>query len=317
MQTEQQFLIEQVLQQSEKATLNPETAKKLQVIKKEHNDKPVIFVGAGTCGLGAGAAETIKMAKNYLSEKNIDAQVIPVGCIGLCSSEPILDVKLPGKKRLSFEKVTGKDVTTILDSIFAGQLPQHPVLGQFAEQEDETDWADVPALKDHFFFKPQLRLVLENCGISDPVSIEEYIARNGYKAYLNALKVFSREELCNYIEKSGLRGRGGGGFPTGKKWKFALATEADQKYLICNADEGDPGAFMDRAVIEGDPHKLLEGMALAAYAIGASKAYVYIRAEYPLAIERLVIAIKQAKEYGKPTRKAKKKPFPKKGFFKI
>jgi NADH:ubiquinone oxidoreductase subunit F (NADH-binding)/Pyruvate/2-oxoacid:ferredoxin oxidoreductase delta subunit/(2Fe-2S) ferredoxin len=298
MQTEQQFLIEQVLQQSEKATLNPETAKKLQVIKKEHNDKPVIFVGAGTCGLGAGAAETIKMAKNYLSEKNIDAQVIPVGCIGLCSSEPILDVKLPGKKRLSFEKVTGKDVTTILDSIFAGQLPQHPVLGQFAEQEDETDWADVPALKDHFFFKPQLRLVLENCGISDPVSIEEYIARNGYKAYLNALKVFSREELCNYIEKSGLRGRGGGGFPTGKKWKFALATEADQKYLICNADEGDPGAFMDRAVIEGDPHKLLEGMALAAYAIGASKAYVYIRAEYPLAIERLVIAIKQAKEYG-------------------
>ncbi|MBG0782366.1 MAG: 4Fe-4S binding protein [Bacteroidales bacterium] len=298
MQTEQQFLIEQVLQQSEKATLNPETAKKLQVIKKEHNDKPVIFVGAGTCGLGAGAAETIKMAKNYLSEKNIDAQVIPVGCIGLCSSEPILDVKLPGKKRLSFEKVTGKDVTTILDSIFAGQLPQHPVLGQFAEQEDETDWADVPALKDHFFFKPQLRLVLENCGISDPVSIEEYIARNGYKAYLNALKIFSREELCNYIEKSGLRGRGGGGFPTGKKWKFALATEADQKYLICNADEGDPGAFMDRAVIEGDPHKLLEGMALAAYAIGASKAYVYIRAEYPLAIERLVIAIKQAKEYG-------------------
>ena len=298
MQTEQHFLIEQVLQQSEKATLNPETAKKLQVIKKEHNDKPVIFVGAGTCGLGAGAAETIKMAKNYLSEKNIEAQVIPVGCIGLCSSEPIMDVKLPGKKRLSFERVIGKDVTAILDGIFAEQLPQHPVLGQFAEQEDQTDWADVPALKDHFFFKPQLRLVLENCGVSDPVSIEEYIARDGYKAYLNALKIFSREELCDYVEKSGLRGRGGGGFPTGKKWTFALATEADQKYLICNADEGDPGAFMDRAVIEGDPHKLLEGMALAAYAIGASKAYVYIRAEYPLAIERLVIAIKQAKEYG-------------------
>ncbi len=298
MQTEQHFLIEQVLQQSEKATLNPETAKKLQVIKKEHNDKPVIFVGAGTCGLGAGAAETIKAAKKYLQEKNIEAQVIPVGCIGLCSSEPIMDVKLPGKKRLSFEKVTGKDVTAILEGIFAEQLPQHPVLGQFAEQTDQTDWKDVPALKDHFFFKPQLRLVLENCGVSDPVSIEEYIARDGYKAYLNALKIFSRAELCDFVEKSGLRGRGGGGFPTGKKWKFALATEADQKYLICNADEGDPGAFMDRAVIEGDPHKLLEGMALAAYAIGASKAYVYIRAEYPLAIERLVIAIKQAKAYG-------------------
>ncbi|MDD4374330.1 MAG: NADH-ubiquinone oxidoreductase-F iron-sulfur binding region domain-containing protein [Bacteroidales bacterium] len=298
MQTEQKFLLEQVLMQSEKTALTPETAQKLRVIRKEHNDKAVIFVGAGTCGLGAGAAETIKAAKKYLQEKNIESQVISVGCIGLCSSEPIMDVKLPGKKRLSFEKVKGADVASILDNIFAGNLPEHPMLGQFSDQEDQTSWSDVPSLNDHFFFKPQQRIVLENCGISDPVSIEEYIARNGYKAYLNALKIFSREDLCDFIEKSGLRGRGGGGFPTGKKWKFALATEADQKYLICNADEGDPGAFMDRAVIEGDPHKLLEGMALAAYAIGASKAYVYIRAEYPLAIERLVTAIKQAKEYG-------------------
>ncbi|HOI31153.1 MAG: NADH-ubiquinone oxidoreductase-F iron-sulfur binding region domain-containing protein [Bacteroidales bacterium] len=298
MQTEQKYLVEQVLMQSEKAALTPETAQKLRLIRKEHNDKPVIFVGAGTCGLGAGAAETIKAAKKYLQEKNIEAQVISVGCIGLCSSEPIMDVKIPGKKRLSFEKVKGSDVASILDNILADKLPEHPLLGQFNDQEDQKTWGDAPAIQDHFFFKPQLRIVLENCGISDPVSIEEYIARNGYKAYLNALKIFSREELCSYVEKSGLRGRGGGGFPTGKKWKFALATEADQKYLICNADEGDPGAFMDRAVIEGDPHKLLEGMALAAYAIGASKAYVYIRAEYPLAIERLVIAIKQAKEYG-------------------
>ncbi len=298
METKQHFLVEQVLMHSEKDALNAETIKQLRVIKKEHNDKPVIFVGAGTCGLGAGAADTIKAAKKYISENNIEAEVIPVGCIGLCSSEPLMDIKLPGKKRISFEKVTANDVNPLLDSIFEEQLPDHPTLGQFSEQEDQSDWKSVPALKDHFFFKPQLRLVLENCGISDPVSIEEYIARNGYKAYLNALKVFSREELCDFVEKSGLRGRGGGGFPTGKKWKFALATEADQKYLICNADEGDPGAFMDRAVIEGDPHKLLEGMALAAYAIGATKAYVYIRAEYPLAIERLVIAIKQAKEYG-------------------
>jgi len=298
METKQHFLVEQVLMHSEKDALNAETIKQLRVIKKEHNDKPVIFVGAGTCGLGAGAADTIKAAKKYISENNIEAEVIPVGCIGLCSSEPLMDIKLPGKKRISFEKVTANDVNPLLESIFAEQLPNHPTLGQFSEQEDQSDWNAVPALKDHFFFKPQLRLVLENCGISDPVSIEEYIARNGYKAYLNALKVFSREELCDFVEKSGLRGRGGGGFPTGKKWKFALATEADQKYLICNADEGDPGAFMDRAVIEGDPHKLLEGMALAAYAIGATKAYVYIRAEYPLAIERLVIAIKQAKEYG-------------------
>lgn len=292
------FLIENVLKQTDKATLQPQIEQKLSLLRKEENDKPVIFVGAGTCGLGAGANQTMNNAKNWLTEKNIEAEVIPVGCIGLCSSEPLLDIKLPGKKRISFEKVTGDKVTEILNQVFEGQLPEHPVLGQFAGQKSQQEWEGVPDLKDHFFFKPQQRIVLENCGISNPVSIEEYIARDGYKAYLKALKTFKPVELCDFVEKSGLRGRGGGGFPTGKKWKFALNTEADQKYLICNADEGDPGAFMDRAVIEGDPHKLLEGMALAAFAIGATKAYVYIRAEYPLAIERLVIAIEQAKSYG-------------------
>jgi NADH:ubiquinone oxidoreductase subunit F (NADH-binding) len=140
--------------------------------------------------------------------------------------------------------------------------------------------------------------VLTNCGVIDPGKIEEYIARGGYSALAKALKGKTPLELCDIVEASGLRGRGGGGFPTGKKWKFALASPGEQKYLICNADEGDPGAFMDRAVIEGDPHRLLEGMGIAAYAIGATKAYVYIRAEYPLAIKRLIAAIAQAKEYG-------------------
>ncbi len=292
------YLIENVLKHTDKIKLSPAVQQQMRLLRSDENDKPLVFVGAGTCGLGAGAAETMDNAKAWLSENGIEAEVIPVGCIGLCSSEPLLDIKLPGKKRISFEHVSGEKVKGILDKIFAGTLPDHETLGQFGEQESQQSWEGVPNLKDHPFFKPQLRIVLENCGVSNPVSIEEYIARDGYKAYLNALKVFGREELCDFIEKSGLRGRGGGGFPTGKKWKFALGTEADQKYLICNADEGDPGAFMDRAVIEGDPHKLLEGMAIAAYAIGASKAYVYIRAEYPLAIERLVIAIDQAKEYG-------------------
>ena len=298
MQTQKSFLIENVLKVSDNSALTAETASKLRIIKNEHNDKVIIFVGAGTCGLGAGAAKTIAKAKAYLTEKQIDAEVIPVGCIGLCSSEPIMDIKLPGKKRISFEKVKEGDVDEILDKVFTLEMPNHPILGQFQDQEDQTDWTGVPAIKDHFFFKHQVRLVLESCGITNPTSIEEYIARGGYKAYLNALNTFSPLQLCEYVEKSGLRGRGGGGFPTGKKWKFALGTEADQKYLICNADEGDPGAFMDRAVIEGDPHKLLEGMALAAYAMGATKAYIYIRAEYPLAIERLIIAIEQAKDYG-------------------
>jgi len=298
MMADKSYLIEHVLNHSEKEQLNPEVLKQLRVLRLEENDKPVIFVGAGTCGLGAGAGLTMKNAKTWLDEHQIDADVIPVGCIGLCSSEPLLDIKLPGKKRISFEKVSGDRVNGILDHVFAGTLPEQPVLGQFKNQESQQEWAGVPYLQDHSFFKPQLRIVLENCGISNPVSIEEYIARDGYRAYLNTLKLFSRREMCDFIEKSGLRGRGGGGFPTGKKWNMALANEADQKYLICNADEGDPGAFMDRAVIEGDPHKLLEGMAIAAYAIGATKAYVYIRAEYPLAIERLVIAIEQARNYG-------------------
>ncbi len=177
-----------MLKVSDKASITTETASKLSIIKNEHNDKAIVFVGAGTCGLGAGAAKTIAKAKAYLSEKQIDAEVIPVGCIGLCSSEPIMDIKLPGKKRISFEKVTEADVANILDHVFTIEVPEHPVLGQFSEQEDQMDWADVPALKDHFFFKPQLRLVLENCGITNPTSIEEYIARDGYKAYLDAIK---------------------------------------------------------------------------------------------------------------------------------
>jgi NADH:ubiquinone oxidoreductase subunit F (NADH-binding)/Pyruvate/2-oxoacid:ferredoxin oxidoreductase delta subunit len=156
----------------------------------------------------------------------------------------------------------------------------------------------VPYLDEHPFFAPQKRWVLANCGVIDPASLEEYIAHGGYRALAKALREYTRGELCDLVEKSGLRGRGGGGFPTGTKWKFALKSESDQKYLICNADEGDPGAFMDRAVIEGDPHRLVEGMALAAYAIGATKAYVYIRAEYPLAIRRLRTALTQAQALG-------------------
>ncbi|HPD65402.1 MAG TPA: NADH-ubiquinone oxidoreductase-F iron-sulfur binding region domain-containing protein [Bacteroidia bacterium] len=265
-------------------------------LRKELVDRPVIFVGAGTCGLGAGAGKTMEAIENYLKSNEIKADVVRVGCIGLCSSEPIVDVKLPGKKRISFEQVTQDKVTELLQSVMNGRLPVLKIIGQF-DDEGEA-WENVPFISEHPFFRLQKRLVLENCGISDPVSIEEYIARGGYQAYLQVIKGKSREDVCDEVLKSGLRGRGGGGFSTGTKWKLGLASPADQKYLICNADEGDPGAFMDRAVIEGDPHKLLEGMCIAAYAIGATKAYVYIRAEYPLAIERLIKAIADAKEYG-------------------
>ena len=267
-------------------------------LTREQVDKPVIFIGAGTCGLGAGAAQTLQATKKYLSDKKIDAELIEVGCIGLCSAEPLLDIQLPGYNRISFEHVTEEKVEETLDSIFSLEIPENvKVLGQFNNGNSRT-WEETSFLNEHPFFAPQTRLVLKNCGLVNPTSIEEYIATGGYASFLQLIETKSSIEVCDMVEMSGLRGRGGGGFPTGKKWKFAYHTEADQKYLICNADEGDPGAFMDRAVIEGDPHRLIEGMAIAAYGIGASKAYVYIRAEYPLAIKRLDIALNQARVMG-------------------
>ena len=292
-----EFLKEKVLKTDQDKVYGEETLKQLHIIGNKIIDKPIIFVGTGTCGLGAGAGDTAKAVESYIAEYKIDAKIIKTGCIGLCSSEPVMDVQLPGMNRISFEQVTEDKVENILSNIFNLQLPDEKILGQFMFDKTKS-WKDVNNIFEHPFFKPQKRIVLKNCGIVDPVNIEEYISAGGYKAYLNVIKNETPENICNIVEESGLRGRGGGGFSTGKKWKFTLNTESGQKYLICNADEGDPGAFMDRAVIEGDPHRLIEGMAIAAYGIGATKSYVYIRAEYPLAIERLNIALEQAKEYG-------------------
>ncbi len=272
-------------------------ADEFAALRREVITRPVVYVGNGTCGLGAGAGHTMKAVRQYLDNHGIDADVVGVGCIGLCAAEPLLDVQLPGRTRVCFTEVTADKVDEVLTQALAGEIDLERVLGQHRVNTQEA-YPGVPYLDEHPFFKPQTRWVLANCGMIDPTQIDEYLARDGYQALARALRDYTREEVCDSVEKSGLRGRGGGGFPTGRKWKFALAGESDQKYLICNADEGDPGAFMDRAVIEGDPHRLLEGMAIAAYAIGANKAYVYIRAEYPLAIERLEEAISQARAYG-------------------
>lgn len=269
----------------------------LKLRRREVITKPVIFIGAGTCGLGAGAAKTILKVRDYILEHNIDADIVEVGCIGLCVQEPMVDVQIPGKNRISFCKVTEDKVYNVLKNAFAGTATPEETVCQFRNEGSEA-WDGVVFYEDHPFFKPQTRWVLINCGLINPDSLEEYIAHGGYHALYKALTSIEPAELCDNVEKSGLRGRGGGGFPTGRKWKFALGGTADQKYLVCNADEGDPGAFMDRAVIEGDPHRLLEGMAIAAHAIGATKAYIYIRAEYPLAIKRLKIAIQQALDLG-------------------
>jgi len=265
--------------------------------RREATERPTIFVGAGTCGLGAGAARTLDAVRAYLDHREREADVVEVGCIGMCAAEPMLDVQLPGRTRVSFMEVTADKVDGLLDATLAGQVPEGMVLGQHRTAGLEA-WPGVPYLDEHPFFAPQTRWVLANCGVMDPTSIGQYIARGGYQALAQAVRTMTPAELCEQVEASGLRGRGGAGFPTGTKWKLALKGLEGQRYLICNADEGDPGAFMDRAVIEGDPHRLLEGMAIAAYAIGATKAYVYIRAEYPLAIERLIQAIAQARANG-------------------
>ncbi len=277
--------------------LDAATAARLAALRREDVSRPVIFVGAGTCGLGAGARKTLDAIKAYLAEKNIGADVVEVGCIGICSAEPLVDVQLPGRTRVSFEHLSADKVGALLDAMLGGVMPTGMALGQF-RSEKLTPWPDVTYLDEHPFFAPQTRWVLSQCGEMDPLSLSEYIAHGGYQAMAKALTQMTPEDVCDAIEKSGLRGRGGGGFPTGRKWKFARATKGDKKYLICNADEGDPGAFMDRAVIESAPYRLLEGMAIAAYAIGAKKAYIYIRAEYPLAIKRLEATIAEAKKHG-------------------
>ena len=269
----------------------------LSALKRDTVISPAIYIGTGTCGMIAGAGETLQAVRTYLAEKNIEAEVVEVGCIGFCVHEPLVDIQLPGKRRISFSGITAQKVEPLLDEILNASIPEENVLGQYSHPNHEI-WDNVRLLNEMPFFRLQNRMILKNCGIINPFSIEEYIARGGYKSLVRTLRNYSPEKVCDIIEESGLRGRGGGGFPTGRKWKTALNTVDDERFLICNADESDPGAFMDRSLFEGDPHKIIEGVAIAAYAINARKAFVSIRAEYTLAVERLQIAINQATETG-------------------
>lgn len=271
-------------------------AAQLAKLRREDVEHPVFYVGTGTCGLGAGAGKMLDALKEHLRERDLDAEIIEVGCIGLCAMEPMLDIQLPGRPRLSFCKVTAGSVKHLVETVLQGGVPEGNFVGQY-RQKGVENLAGLNFIDEYPFFASQTRWVLANCGKIDPGSIIDYIAFGGYRAMAQTIGKKSQLEVCEEILASGLKGRGGAGFLTGLKWKFAQKEEADQKYMVCNADEGDPGAFMDRAVIEGDPHRLLEGLILAAYGIGASKAYVYIRAEYPLAIRRLQEAISQAKAF--------------------
>lgn len=290
------YLIENVLK-NYSGEYSSEIQHEIDLLLRRHLVKPVIYVGTGTCGIAAGADSTLLAVNEYLERNQLDADVVEVGCVGLCSAEPLLDFQVPGKTRVSFKKVTPDKVETILDECFNNHISGQDVLGQVGNAMHEP-WEGIPFIQEIPFFKKQRRILLYDCGEISPSSLDEYIARDGYKAFLKVLMNYPPDEVCNIIENSGLRGRGGGGFLTSVKWNSARMTASDQKFIICNADESDPGAYMDRALVEGNPFQLIEGLSIAAYAIGSSKAYIYIRSEYILAVKRLKAALELAREFG-------------------
>jgi len=245
-----------------------------------------IKIGYGACGIAAGAREVYDRIVKEIGERGDGIVVEKTGCIGMCYQEPLVEFSGPDGAVVLLGRLTPEQVPAVLDGyMHDGSFDPEQIVASSDHVTDEDS-----------FFSKQNRIVLSNCGRINPEDIEEYIAVLGYKALEKALKSMTPEGIVDQILKSGLRGRGGAGFPTGLKWKIAAAAKNDVKYIVCNADEGDPGAFMDRSVLESDPHAVIEGMIIGAYAIGAREGYIYCRAEYPLAVHRLHLAIAQAKE---------------------
>ena len=252
-----------------------------------------ILVGTATCGRAAGALDVVDAFKKELARQGLQVPVIQVGCIGLCYAEPLVTISKPGSLRVVYSNVSPGTVPRLVEGYVAGDDPcLELALGTLEGGGGEAVY--IPELPR---FEHELRLVLRRCGYSDPANMNHYIATGGYRGLEKALSM-SAEKIIGELQKSGLRGRGGAGFPTHLKWDECREASSKPKYVICNADEGDPGAFMDRVILESDPHQVIEGMIIAGYAIGAEEGYVYIRAEYPLAIERIKVALKQAEEAG-------------------
>ena len=251
-----------------------------------------VLVCGGTGCTSSNSAAIIEAMESELKKQGLEneVKVIRTGCFGLCALGPIMVVYPEGA---FYSQVKVDDVPEIVEEhLLKGRMVKRLLYDETVKQDD------VKSLKETDFYKKQHRVALRNCGVIDPENIDEYIAYDGYQALAKCLTELKPEEVIDIVKASGLRGRGGGGFPTGVKWSFTAANQADQKYVVCNADEGDPGAFMDRSVLEGDPHCIVEAMAICGYATGATEGYIYVRAEYPIAVKRLNIAIKQAREYG-------------------
>ena len=255
-----------------------------------NNPKPRITIGTATCGRAAGAMETLDALRRELADKHVDAELSQVGCMGYCYADPYVIVSKPGNPPICYGYVTPGVASRLISDYILGDDPCFEfALGALGENDL------IPSIFDQPRFQYEKRIILRRCGHIDPEEINQYIANDGYAALAKALQL-DPGEIISEIDRSGLRGRGGAGFPTGEKFNICRSAGNSTKYVICNADEGDPGAFMDRAIIESDPHSVIEGMIIAAYAVGAHNGYIYVRIEYPLAVERIMTAIQQAKE---------------------
>lgn len=266
-----------------------------------------ITVGMATCGLAAGAEAIFDTLKQRLAQRGPDVLLTKTGCLGACHQEPIVEVRLPDNAPLLYTKMTRARARALVDELAHGTPlanpwavithDESPYRDQPVELRRPIGFEAAPSFSEQAFVARQRKIVLRNCGLIDPASLEEYVARGGYQGLQRALRDFTPQHVIDEVSRSELRGRGGGGFSTGRKWQIARDQSSDIKYLVCNGDEGDPGAYMDRTILESDPHSVIEGMIIGAYASAVQQGYAYIRDEYPLAVERMTLAVKQAEEH--------------------
>jgi NADH:ubiquinone oxidoreductase subunit F (NADH-binding)/(2Fe-2S) ferredoxin/ferredoxin len=264
-----------------------------------------VNIGLASCGIASGAQASYEAASQGFANRD-DVQISQTACLGFCEQEPLVEIRSHNKLPLVYKRLTHDKVVEAINGYLQNNINPKWALGQIRDPrsilEEEPlpiaePFPEIPYLEDIPFYRQQIKIALRNCGFIDPDKIEDYISRNGYKAFLRCLFDLKPKQIIETIKTSGLRGRGGGGFPTGVKWE-TCANHKGPRYIICNADEGDPGAYMDRSILEGDPHSVLEGMLIAALAIGSNEGFIYVRHEYPLAVKRLKVAIKEAEKYG-------------------
>jgi len=291
-----------------------QSAEDLEKISRQYQqrlyrpDTVKVNIGMASCGIAAGAQDAFEKARE-IYPAGAGVQVCQTGCIGFCEEEPLVEILGYGKPRVMYKHITADKIADTIQGYLDGDFKKKRILGQMRdprcilEEKIDNPLAEVtpvegiPFLEDIPFYSKQVKIALRNCGYIDPDSIEEYIAKRGYQAFIQTLHEIDPGDIIGIIKDSGLRGRGGGGFPTGIKWA-TCARQRGERYIICNADEGDPGAYMDRSILEGDPHSVIEGMLIAARAIGSNQGSIYVRNEYPLAVKRLVTALKDAEKYG-------------------